>query len=95
MDLLLNGSLEYRNNPQKFVRKLELKPLKISEKALVQVLSDNAHQNYFLSPKKLQWNKTEIQQKQMNHPFDHISSRDKVNHPFKEVIVLLFRVTSV
>lgn len=72
-----------------------MKPLKISEKALVQVLSDNADQDYFLNPKKMQWNKTEIQQKQMNHPFDRISSRDKVSYRFKKMIVLLFRVTSV
>ena len=66
--------------------KSDLKPLKISEKVLVQVLSDNADQNYFLNQKRMQWNKTEIQQKQINHSFDHTSSREKVNYHLKETI---------
>lgn len=96
IDLLLDGSLKYRNNLQNLIRKLDLKPLKIAEKILVQVPSDNVDQNSSLNKKKnMQWNKTEIQQKQVNHSFDHTSSREKVNCRLKETTVLLLRVTSV
>lgn len=55
VDLMLSVSLKYRNDPQKFIMKLDFQPLKIPEKDLVQILSDNADQNYFLNKKiKLQ-----------------------------------------
>lgn len=53
VDLLLNMSLKYRNNPQKFIMKLDFQPLKVPEKDLVQILRDNAAQNYFLNKKEI------------------------------------------
>lgn len=55
VDLMLSVSLKYKNDPQEFIMKLDFQPLKIPEKDLVQILRDNADQNYFLNKKiKLQ-----------------------------------------
>lgn len=54
VNLLMSVSLKHRNNPQKFIMKLDFQPLEIPEKDLVQMLSDSADQNYSLNKKKLQ-----------------------------------------